>query len=121
MLQKPVSLEANLNIYQFLIVASPAFWVAGGVGACGITPWISWQFILHTHNHSNRQFRVPNWPNVHVFGPWEEVGEARATMLTHGEHARRKTAGTKPSCCEIHLFFRKCFPFSGARYRETLS
>lgn len=87
MLQKPVSLEANLNIYQFLIVASPAFWVAGGVGACGITPWISWQFILHTHNHSNRQFRVPNWPNVHVFGPWEEVGEARATMLTHGEHA----------------------------------
>lgn len=45
---------------------------------------------IHTHIHTSAQFKVPGFriPQVHVFGLWEEVGEARGNCTpTHGEHA----------------------------------
>lgn len=63
---------------------------------------------IHTHIHTQGQFRAASYPNFHMFGQWEDARAPGEPSQTQGEHANSNTQkdpdpGTKvrPSCCEV--------------------
>lgn len=53
---------------------------------------------VHTHTHTDRQFRVPNLSHVHVFGLWEE---ARRTWR-------------EPTPTQVKLYYKNKFFYTQA-------
>ncbi len=88
------------------------------------TPRTSRQFITgltyrdkqpFTHIHTYRQFRVPSWPNLHVFELLEEAGVSRENTHRHGRTWKLHTERCYPSwvsnqgpfCCEATVLTTK--------------
>lgn len=69
----------HLSIHPFSIISPPALRVAGVLEPIPVVVRRRWGYTLDesilTHSHS--QFRVPNLPNVHVFGQWVEAQVGR--------------------------------------------